>query len=416
MFMGGVTYGVWKGMRKERISHSSGLTLIIIRESIQSFLKNNSFEMSAALATYGFFSLIPLLFFVSYLMDNYALWSHSVTNGIEGLINHIFPLAGAFSLNEFFILTKHTTMWGIITLCFVFISIMSLTDTMRTAFQKIFSINNELSLFKTQGLNARSAAIILVLFFCLVGGEIVYATICREVIRNGNLFTVFNILLSLAVPMFCMIVFYKTFLPIKFNLHRLVVVSLVSAILIVGMRELFTAYLHANPDYAQTFGSLRMIFIMILWVYYCFLVTLFGAEIMVNFKKREALLLKGIFLEDSSVPGRLIRKFIMRYHQGDTVFQEGEKGNMMFYVLSGSINILKKGQILRVMKKGDYFGEMAMLIDTDRTATAIAVEEDTKLVCISRDNFDVILTENPKIVFAILKEMTMRLKITDDYL
>ena len=182
------------------------------------------------------------------------------------------------------------------------------------------------------------------------------------------------------------------------------------------MRELFTAYLHANPDYAQTFGSLRMIFIMILWVYYCFLVTLFGAEIMVNFKKREALLLKGIFLEDSSVPGRLIRKFIMRYHQGDTVFQEGEKGNMMFYVLSGSINILKKGQILRVMKKGDYFGEMAMLIDTDRTATAIAVEDDTKLVCISRDNFDVILTENPKIVFAILKEMTMRLKITDDYL
>lgn len=98
------------------------------------------------------------------------------------------------------------------------------------------------------------------------------------------------------------------------------------------------------------------------------------------------------------------------------VFQEGEKGNMMFYVLSGSVNILKKGQILRVMRKGDYFGEMAMLIDTDRTATAIAVEDDTKLVCISRDNFDVILTENPKVVFAILKEMTMRLKITDDYL
>jgi len=403
-------------MRKEQISHSSGLILLIIRESLRSFLKNNSFEMSAALATYGFFSLIPLLFFVSYLMGNYALLSNSVTNGIESLINHLFPLADGFSLKALFVLTSHTKTWVIITLSFVFISIMSLTDTMRTAFQKIFSINNEFSFLKTQGLNALSAAIILMLFFCLIGGEIIFSTIQHEVVRDNIFFTAFNILVSLAVPLFCMIVFYKTFLPIRFNLHRLVTVSLVSAILIVGMRELFTAYLHANPDYAQTFGSLRIIFIMILWVYYCFLVTLFGAEIMVTFKKREALLLKGIFLEDSDVHGRLIRKFIRHCHQGDMVFQEGEKGNMMFYVLSGSVNILKKGQILRVMRKGDYFGEMAMLIDTDRTATAIAVEDDTKLVCISRDNFDVILTENPKVVFAILKEMTMRLKITDDYL
>ena len=416
MCIGALHKECMKSMRKEHISHSSGLTLLIIRESVQSFLKNNSFEMSAALATYGFFSLIPLLFFVSYLMGNYALLSHSVTNGIESLINHLFPLAGRFSLKELFVLTSHTTTWGIITISFVFISIMSLTDTMRTAFQKIFSINSELSFLKTQGMNALSAAIILVLFFCLIGGEIVFSTINHEVLRNGRFFATFNILVSLAVAMFCMIVFYQTFLPVKFNLRRLMTISLVSAILIIGMRDLFASYLRANPNYGQTFGSLRMIFIMIIWVYYCFLVTLFGAEIMVNFRKREALLLKRIFLEDTGVHGRLIRKFIRRCHKGDMVFQEGEKGNMMFYVLSGSVNILKNGQIIRGMKKGDYFGEMSMLIDTARTATAIAEEPDTQLVGISRDNFDVILTENPQIVFSILKETTMRLKITGEYL
>ena len=62
----------------------------------------------------------------------------------------------------------------------------------------------------------------------------------------------------------------------------------------------------------------------------------------------------------------------------------------MFYVLAGSVNILNKGQIIRVMKKGDYFGEMSMLIDTTRTATAVVKEPDTQLVGISRDNFDVI--------------------------
>ncbi len=403
-------------MRKEQFRHSSGFTLLIIRESVRSFLKNNNFEMAAALATYGFFSLIPLLFFVSYLIGNYAILSHTIAGGIENLIGHLFPLAGGFSLNDFFILTRHKATWGAITLGFVFISIMSLTDTVRTAFQKIFSMNNELSFLKTQGLNALAAAIILVLFFCLIAGEIFFSAINHAVLREGRFFAAFNILASVAVAMFCMIIFYQTFLPVKFNLRRLVTVSLVSAILIIGMREIFSGYLRANPDYGQAFGSLRMIFIMIIWVYYCFLVTLFGAEIMVNFRKREALLLKGIFLEDSCMPGRLIRKFIRRCHPGDTVFQEGDKGNMMFFVLSGSVNILKKGQMIRVMQKGDYFGEMSMLIDTPRTATAIVAASDTQLVGISRDNFDIILRENPQIVFTILKEMTMRLKVTGEYL
>jgi len=372
--------------------------------------------MSAALATYGFFSLIPLLFFVSHLIGNYAILSHTLTNGIENLIGHLFPLAGGFKIKEFFFLTRYKVTWGIFTLGFVFISIMSLTDTLRTAFQKIFSINNELPFLKTQGLNALSATNILVLFLSLVVGETV---LYHQAFWGSRFFAAFNILVYLSVAIFCMIIFYNTFLPIKFNLRRLVTVSLVSAILIISMRELFAAYLSANPDYGQTFGSLRMIFIMIIWVYYCFLVILFGAEIMVNFRKRDALLLKGIFLNDhdfSQMPRSLIRKFVRCCHQGDTVFQEGEKGNSMFYVLSGSVNILKKGQIIRVMKKGDYFGEMSMLIDTARTATAVVTEADTQLVCISHDNFDVIVRENPQIVFSILKEITMRLKMTGENL
>lgn len=403
-------------MRKEQFRHSYGLTLLIIRESIRSFLKNNNFEMSAALATYGFFSLIPLLFFMSSLIGNYAILSHTVTNGIENLIGHLFPLVGGFTLKEFFFLTKYKVTWGILTLGFVFISIMSLTDTLRTSFQKIFSINNELSFLKTQGLNALAATNIVVLFLSLVAGE---TALYHQAFWGSRFIAAMDILVSLSVAMFCMIIFYHTFLPVKFNLRRLLTVSLVSAILIIGMRELFAASLRANPDYGETFGSLRMIFIMIIWVYYCFLVTLFGAEIMVNFRKRDALLLKGIFLEDPGslhMPGSLMRKFSRYCHQGDMVFQEGEKGNMMFYVLAGSVNILKKGQIIRVMKKGDYFGEMSMLIDTTRTATAVVEEPDTQLIGISRDNFDVILRENPQIVFTILKEMTVRLKMTGEYL
>jgi CRP-like cAMP-binding protein len=185
------------------------------------------------------------------------------------------------------------------------------------------------------------------------------------------------------------------------------------------MRGLFSTFVESNPGYGEAFGSLKILFIMIIWVYYCFLVILFGAEIMVNFWKKDALLLKGLFLKESGLqnrPKNLIKKFLRRYNTGDTIFQEGEQGGGMFYVIAGSVNICKKDQVIRTMKKDEYFGEMAMLVDTPRTATAIAAEPDTQLVSISHDNFDAILKENPKIVLSILKEMTMRLKITGENL
>ncbi len=404
-------------MQKERITQSSGITLLIIKESIQSFLKHNHFEMSAAMATYGFFCIIPLLVFVSYLLGNYAILSQTVTRGIENLIRHLFPFLDTFVLEDFLFSTQNEMTWGVVTLGFIFISVMSLTDSLRTAFLKIFNIDSGLSFLRTQYRNALAALTILTIFFFLAVAETIYPYLVRGIIRDSRFLVIFNLFVFLLVAMLCMMIFYKVVLPVKLNIRPLLTASFVSVILISGMRALFSTFLHSHPDYGQAFGSLRMLFIVIIWLYYCFLVTLFGAEIMVNFRKRDALLLKGIFLGDvdfSDVPKSLIRKFIKRYQTGDVIFREGERGNDMSYVLSGAVNIWKKDQVIRTMKKDDYFGEMSMLVDTPRTATAIASEPDTQLVGISRDNFDVILRENPKIVLAILKEMTLRLKVTGE--
>lgn len=82
-------------------------------------------------------------------------------------------------------------------------------------------------------------------------------------------------------------------------------------------------------------------------------------------------------------------------------------------IKKGAAAIHKGGKTLRVIREGDYFGEIAMLLNAPRTATITVVEPDTRLVCISHDNFEILLRENPTIVLAILKEMSARLKESD---
>jgi membrane protein len=162
---------------------------------------------------------------------------------------------------------------------------------------------------------------------------------------------------------------------------------------------------------------MKIFFIMIIWVYYCFLVILFGAEIIVNIEKREVLLLKKLFLGGEyagGIPEKFINRYIKVYDKGDVIFSEEEDGDVMFFVMSGFVSISRKNKVIRTMKAGDYFGEMSMLLDAPRTATARALEHHTRLVIISRENFETILRESPEIVLAILKEMALRLKSTNE--
>ena len=112
------------------------------------------------------------------------------------------------------------------------------------------------------------------------------------------------------------------------------------------------------------------------------------------------------------ISAALLEPFTRTAGPGEVLFREGEAGAEMYYVLEGAVALAKGGQELRTMGPGEFFGEMSMLIQTERTAGAAAGPDGARLVAITRDNFDMILRENPGIVLAILREMAARLKTT----
>jgi len=105
-----------------------------------------------------------------------------------------------------------------------------------------------------------------------------------------------------------------------------------------------------------------------------------------------------------------------RYEPGEIIIEENSAAETFFIIYKGKIEILKRFEdgeevVLGVYSDGEFFGEMAILDEGPRSATARAVEATT-LMQVSYRDFERVLGVVPQIAFAIMKELSIRLRQT----
>ena len=109
------------------------------------------------------------------------------------------------------------------------------------------------------------------------------------------------------------------------------------------------------------------------------------------------------------------------FHKGEIIFEESTTGKSIMVIVSGEVRITQRARIsgeetLTVLKKGDFFGEMALLEDLPRSATAIA-HSDTFMLEISREKFLRFIEKDTasgmKILFTLAKILSARLREAD---
>jgi len=83
------------------------------------------------------------------------------------------------------------------------------------------------------------------------------------------------------------------------------------------------------------------------------------------------------------------------YKKGETIFNSGDIGSSVILIRSGSIEIVAADKLLAELVAGDFFGEIALIIDEPRTADAIAVE-DTELIFFLRSDLQEWIKRSPK--------------------
>ncbi|MSU24186.1 MAG: cyclic nucleotide-binding domain-containing protein [Opitutus sp.] len=100
---------------------------------------------------------------------------------------------------------------------------------------------------------------------------------------------------------------------------------------------------------------------------------------------------------------------------GHVVFRTGDRGDMMFGVIAGSVEIMIHGAVVETVEAGGVFGEMALVEDQPRVATAI-VKSDATLALIHRARFVFLVQQNPYFALQVMTVMSARLRRMDEKL
>ncbi len=117
-----------------------------------------------------------------------------------------------------------------------------------------------------------------------------------------------------------------------------------------------------------------------------------------------------------SADDQLLQKHGRQYPKGSVLFREGDQGQEMFVVHTGSVRITKRVRdreaVLAHLQAGEFFGEMAILSSARRSATAV-VEEDAYLLAIGSRTLEAMVRGDSEIAIRMLKKMAGRLAETN---
>jgi len=395
----------------------------VASDAVKNFGQNGDGNQAAAIALYAILSAIPLFLLTFIAAGSFFSSNPTIQADIVGAIQNFHPYFSENILKQLGQIEGKSDVLG-------WIGVLGLIWLSAAIFNAIESALNIIfrSRAKRNYFISKLIAICMIPTAWIIGGLSVLISYAAALIAQEPLALPGGIEIALTVPAeillryllpYLMVVIlvtavYRIIPTTKIRFPVALVGSAVFALLVEIAKQFFTWYMTHYARYHVIFGSMETVVILLVWVFYMALIFLFCAEMMSSYQRRDILLLERALLANDHtrlrIDARLFRKFGHNYPRGSVIFREGDPGNEMFYILSGRIGLERADcQTLAEMKPGQYFGEMAALIDVRRTATARALE-DSHLAVISDATFQNLIRESRQVALSMLREFAQRLK------
>jgi CRP-like cAMP-binding protein len=101
-----------------------------------------------------------------------------------------------------------------------------------------------------------------------------------------------------------------------------------------------------------------------------------------------------------------------RYGPGTSIVRAGDAGSALFVLLDGTARVVTPRGRARRLGSGDFFGEMALLDDSPRSADVVA-DSEVLTMTISRSAFGKLLRSEPALSHELLRTLAARLRTAE---
>ncbi len=412
--------------RSESLKMKAASGWDILADSFKNYSANGDANQAAAVALYTILSAIPLFILTSivagYIFSSYPHIQGDIIYAIRGF-HPYFSEKLVAQLGQ--IESKRHLLGWVGLLGLVWLSAM-IFNSLEKALNIIFRSQKERNYFVSKLL-----AISMIPMGWIVGTISVAISYVAALLVNTpaeiaggidiSLSAMPGALLRYGVPYLITVIFfyfvYRVIPAAKIRSSVALAGSAIFALLMEIAKQLFTWHIANYTRYNVIFGSLEAVVILVIWVFYLALIFLFCAELMSSYQRRNLILLERVMLKprktNMKVDERLFKKFGRVYEKDSIIFNEGDSGHEMFFILSGRVRLERVScqvkKVVAEMEAGQYFGEMAALIDIRRSATARALA-DSHLAAIDGDTFRDLMRESQEVGIVMLQEFSRRLK------
>lgn len=389
--------------------------LFVLRETLAAFVRHNIFGISASLSFYALFALIPLVLLIFFILSHLVFSSDYTIVKLAILMGNLVPEFSSKIMVEVYSATQTKAAWGVLGLLVLLWTITPLASAMRSAFYTIASKVEVPSYFKRKFEDVISVLGILLLFFLFTSAGFVIESSIRFLAAHlaASQLNLIGTLGTLLLTTLLIAIFYKVFFPLRIAFVHLLLGAFLTALLWLIMRPAFGLFLSLNPNYGAMFGGMKTMFVSITWLYLNFAVFLLGTELISTLRKKDVLLLKGLF-DDAPNKANYIEALMSRYgivlRRGEYVFERGNTERNLYYLVGGTVHLTSGDKILRELNSNDYFGEMAILTKNPTTADAVVASDEARIIVIYAENIDTLLADEPKVAMRLLKHMASRLQ------
>jgi len=106
---------------------------------------------------------------------------------------------------------------------------------------------------------------------------------------------------------------------------------------------------------------------------------------------------------------------VAEFGKNEKIVRRGERGNGLFLILDGTVEVKRNGRRLARLGRGQFFGEMSLFDNLPRSADVVALGP-SKLAVLSKLEFWGFAAGEPSVVLSVLEEMSHRLRAANNAL